>query len=63
MAGLLVSQEEPMGRTRLSEWASRHAHLLGRRYASELDRHFRKKEFTTDPTEVTESTSRGNLAL
>jgi hypothetical protein len=41
MAGLLVSQNEPTGRTRLSEWSSRHAHLLGRRYASELNRHFR----------------------
>jgi NADH dehydrogenase len=41
MAGLLVSKSAPTGRTRLSEWASRHAHLLGRRYASELDRHFR----------------------
>jgi NADH dehydrogenase len=42
MAGLLVSQNEPTGRTRLSEWASRHAHLLGTRYASELHRHFRE---------------------
>ena len=40
MAGLLVSQAQPTGRTRLSEWASRHAHLLGLRYASELQRHF-----------------------
>jgi NADH dehydrogenase len=41
MAGLLVSQNEPTGRTRLSEWSTRHAHLLGRRYASEINRHFR----------------------
>ena len=41
MAGLLVSQNAPTGRTRLSQWASRHAHLLGMRYASELNRHFR----------------------
>ena len=41
MAGLLVSDREPAGRTRLSEWISRHAHLLGRHYASELSRHFR----------------------
>jgi len=40
MAGLLVSRNPPTGRTRLSEWASRHAHLLGRHYASELRRHF-----------------------
>jgi NADH dehydrogenase len=42
MAGLLVSKGEPTGRTRLSEWLSRHAHLLGMRYASELNRHFRE---------------------
>jgi len=42
MAGLLVSKHEPTGRTRLSEWAGRHAHLLGRHYASELNRHFRE---------------------
>jgi NADH dehydrogenase len=42
MAGLLVSQAPPTGRTRLSEWASRHAHLLGMRYTSELSRHFRE---------------------
>jgi NADH dehydrogenase len=42
MAGLLASSNEPTGHTRLSEWASRHAHLLGRRYASELHRHFQE---------------------
>jgi NADH dehydrogenase len=42
MAGLLVSNHEPTGRTRLSEWAGRHAHLLGRCYASELNRHFQE---------------------
>jgi uncharacterized protein YbjT (DUF2867 family) len=41
MAGLLVSSDEPTGRTRFSEWLSRHAHLLGIHYASELSRHFR----------------------
>jgi uncharacterized protein YbjT (DUF2867 family) len=41
MAGLLVSQAEPTGRTRLSEWVNRHAHLLGVHYASELNRHYR----------------------
>jgi len=40
MAGLLVSPHGPTGRTRLSEWAERHAHLLGMRYASELGRHY-----------------------
>jgi NADH dehydrogenase len=41
MAGLLVSQAEPTGRTRLSDWVNRHAHLLGIHYASELKRHYR----------------------
>jgi NADH dehydrogenase len=40
MAGLLVSKAQPTGHTRLSDWASRHGHLLGRHYASELQRHF-----------------------
>lgn len=42
MAGLLVSSNPPTCSTRLSEWSSRHAHLLGVRYASELSRHFRE---------------------
>lgn len=41
MAELLVSEAQPTCRTRFSEWAIRHAHLLGLRYASELNRHFR----------------------
>ena len=41
MAGLLVSTHQPTGRTRLSEWMNRHAHLLGMRYSSELARHYR----------------------
>jgi NADH dehydrogenase len=41
MAGSLVSKSAPTGRTRLSDWAGRHAHLLGTRYTSELNRHFR----------------------
>ncbi|MGA3326250.1 MAG: NAD(P)H-binding protein [Terriglobia bacterium] len=62
MAGLLVSKDPPTGRTRLSEWASRHAHLLGTRYTSELNRHFGRKAFTTEATEVTEGASRKNIA-
>jgi uncharacterized protein YbjT (DUF2867 family) len=41
MAGLLVSREAPCGRTRLSEWLRDNANHLGKRYASELDRHYR----------------------
>ncbi len=44
MAGLLVSKNPPTGTTRLSEWSSRHAHLLGVRYLCELDRHFRGED-------------------
>jgi NADH dehydrogenase len=44
MAGLLVSNGEPTGRTRFSEWLNRHAHLLGIHYASELSRHFRRED-------------------
>ena len=43
MAGLLVSAIAPTCPTRFSEWSERHAHLLGRHYASEIDRHFRKE--------------------
>jgi len=39
---LLVSKDAPTGWTRLSDWTDRHAHLLGKSYASELGRHFRK---------------------
>jgi uncharacterized protein YbjT (DUF2867 family) len=49
MASLLVSQAEPTGRTRFSEWINRHAHLLGIHYASELSRHFRKNEKGPSP--------------
>jgi NADH dehydrogenase len=41
MAGLLVSDSPPMGRTRFSEWLAKSADSLGRRYASELKRHYR----------------------
>ena len=41
MAGLLVSDEAPTGETRFSRWLAENAGTLGRRYASELDRHYR----------------------
>jgi NADH dehydrogenase len=41
-AGLLVSKNPPTCATRLSQWSDRHADLLGREYASELNRHFRR---------------------
>jgi NADH dehydrogenase len=41
MDNLLVSKDPPIGRTRLSDWLDKKADTLGRRYASELDRHYR----------------------
>jgi uncharacterized protein YbjT (DUF2867 family) len=39
MANLLVSQEPPVGQTRLSQWLAENAEALGSHYASELKRH------------------------
>jgi uncharacterized protein YbjT (DUF2867 family) len=41
MEGLLVSHEEPRGKRRVDDWLLKSANTLGRRYASELDRHWR----------------------
>ena len=41
MAGLLVSDSTPTCRTRFSHWLAGNSSVLGRRYASELDRHHR----------------------
>ena len=40
-ADLLVSKHPPTGRVRLRDWLDTHAPTLGRRYASELNRHYR----------------------
>ena len=40
-AGLLTSNETPLGRTSLREWVRENAASLGRRYASETARHYR----------------------
>ena len=40
MAGLLTSDAAPTGTTALSSWLEDNSHHLGRRYASELSRHF-----------------------
>ncbi|MGB9905680.1 MAG: NAD(P)H-binding protein, partial [Desulfotomaculales bacterium] len=40
-ASLLVSRNPPTGRTLFSRWLDRNAEMLGKRYASELDRHYR----------------------
>ena len=41
MAGHLVSSDPPTGTTRLTGWMRDHRDTLGRRYASELARHYR----------------------
>ncbi|MGQ9676449.1 MAG: SDR family oxidoreductase [Chloroflexota bacterium] len=41
MANLLISQGPPTGTTRLTDWLDANAAMLGTRYASELDRHYR----------------------
>ncbi len=40
MAGLLVSESPPTGRTRLSEWLQQNSIRVGTSYASELRRHY-----------------------
>jgi uncharacterized protein YbjT (DUF2867 family) len=41
MADLLVSDNPPTGRTHLSEWLEKNADVVGKHYASEVQRHFR----------------------
>ncbi|HVS06748.1 MAG TPA: NAD(P)H-binding protein [Candidatus Dormibacteraeota bacterium] len=40
MHDILVSREPPRGTTRLTDWLRLHRHEVGRRYASEMDRHY-----------------------
>lgn len=40
MAGLLVSQEPPTGKISFSRWLKENRNTVGKRYASELHRHF-----------------------
>ncbi len=41
MADLLVTDSQPLGTKRLSDWLREHADRVGARYASELNRHYR----------------------
>lgn len=41
-AGLMASDESPLGRIRFTDWVREHADELGRRWTSELDRHYRR---------------------
>ena len=40
---LMFSGQPPEGTIRLTDWLSQHAAQLGRRWSSELDRHFRAR--------------------
>jgi nucleoside-diphosphate-sugar epimerase len=42
MDDILVSQEPPRGTTRLTEWLAANRDAVGRSYASEMDRHYRR---------------------
>jgi uncharacterized protein YbjT (DUF2867 family) len=42
MDGLLVSKEPPRGASRIDDWLLQSSDTLGTKYASELDRHFRR---------------------
>jgi NADH dehydrogenase len=44
MANKLISKQEPNCETRFSEWLPANAQTLGKKYTSELDRHFYWKE-------------------
>jgi uncharacterized protein YbjT (DUF2867 family) len=41
MANLLISQQQPTGHTRLSDWLEAHSANIGKKYASELARHYK----------------------
>jgi len=43
MGNLLFVDSPPTGQTRLSEWLQKNADAVGRRYSSEISRHFRTK--------------------
>lgn len=41
MADLLISQQEPTGHTHLGDWLKQHVDTVGKKYASEIGRHYR----------------------
>jgi nucleoside-diphosphate-sugar epimerase len=43
MHDILVSHEPPRGSTRLTDWLPLHRDEVGRRYASEIERHYRRR--------------------
>jgi uncharacterized protein YbjT (DUF2867 family) len=56
MAGLLISQSAPSGSTSLSRWLAENRATLGRRYASELRRHY---NFAASPCTITAQQANG----
>ena len=42
MGDILVSHEPPRGTTRLTDWLPLHRDEVGRHYASEIERHYRR---------------------
>src|SRR2546427_12239939 len=47
MHDILVSHEPPRGTTRLTDWLPLHREDVGRHYASEIDRHYRRARWPT----------------
>jgi uncharacterized protein YbjT (DUF2867 family) len=47
MAGLLISEQAPLGRIAFSAWVEEHRTSIGCSYANELDRHFATAETAT----------------
>ena len=43
MGNLLLTDSPPVGETKLSDWVTENASILGKKYANELKRHFMKK--------------------
>ena len=41
MANLLISRQPPTGHIRLSDWLEAHSASVGKKYASELARHYK----------------------
>jgi NADH dehydrogenase len=47
MHDILISHEPPRGRTRLTDWLRTNAETVGRVYASEVARHYRRPGYAT----------------
>jgi uncharacterized protein YbjT (DUF2867 family) len=56
MRDILVSHERPRGTTRLTDWLTPHRNEVGRRYASEIERHYRPARTNGKHVEVSKMT-------